>query len=79
MARALSPPPTVNDRPKGATHVRLNGATLRWQKWGSRRVPSLAFFTPFRNSIFYLFLLLDFWLTVLDFIQRKLLPYSTTL
>ena len=45
----------VNDRPKGAAHVRLNGATFKWQKWGSRRVSNLAFFTPFRNSIFFRF------------------------
>ena len=43
---------TVDDRPNGATHVRSNGATLKWQKQGSRRAIKLAFFTPFRNSIF---------------------------
>ena len=43
----------VNDRPNGATHVRGNGATLKWQSWGSRRASKLAFFTPFRNNIFY--------------------------
>ena len=44
---------SVNDRPNGATHVRRNGATLKWQNWGSRRAFKLAFFTPFRNNIFY--------------------------
>jgi hypothetical protein len=43
----------VNDRLNGATHVRGNGATLKWQNWGSRRASKLAFFTPFRNNIFY--------------------------
>jgi integrase len=43
----------VDDRPNGATHVRRNGATLKWQNWGSRRAIKLAFFTPFRNNIFY--------------------------
>ena len=45
----------VDDRPNGATHVRRNGATLKWQNWGSRRAIKLAFFTPFRNNIFYSF------------------------
>jgi len=43
----------VNDRPKGATHVRRNGATLKWQNWGSRRASKLAFLTPFGNNIFF--------------------------
>jgi hypothetical protein len=43
----------VNDHPNGATHVRPNGATLKWQNKGSRRVFNLAFFTPFRNCIFF--------------------------
>ncbi len=37
LSRRLENPYIVNDRPNGATHVRRNGATLKWQNWGLGR------------------------------------------
>ena len=60
----------VTDRPKGATHDRVNGATLKWAFWVSDRTSYYGFSPPLARAF------LGFSGSGLG--ARKLLPSRTT-